>query len=64
MPHLMRHPVSVLLDSCFRRKDNHSKGIYDAVRYVEIPNDLVSVVRELIAKHQTQGEYLHQANGT
>ena len=52
MPHLMRHTVSVLLDSCFRRNDNHSKGIYDALHYVEIPDDLVPVVRELIAKHQ------------
>jgi TolB-like protein/class 3 adenylate cyclase len=31
MPHLMRHPSPVFLDSCFRRNDNHSKGIYGAV---------------------------------
>ncbi len=32
MPHLMRHPGSVFLDSCLRRNDNHSKGIYGAVQ--------------------------------
>jgi hypothetical protein len=43
MPHLMGHPVSVFLDSCFRRNDKHTKETFDVNNRVLISETLLAI---------------------